>query len=53
MTSEISVIRGEMDSIITRVPISVATDVMICVMLWFRVIPRVSMSFVIRERTSP
>ena len=53
MTSAISVISGEIFSIITSTPTMVATEVMIWVMLWFRLCPRVSTSLVMRESTSP
>ena len=53
ITSEISVMSGEIDSIMTSVPTKVATDVIICVILWFKLCPSVSTSFVIRESTSP
>ena len=53
ITSAISVISGEILSIITSTPISVATDVMIVVILWFSPCPNVSTSLVIRDNTSP
>ena len=53
MTSAISVISGEIFSIITSTPTMVATEVMIWVMLWFRLWPSVSTSFVMRDSTSP
>ena len=52
-TTAIRVITGDMVSIITTTPTRVAMDVIIIVMLWFRPVPSVSTSFVIRERTSP
>ena len=52
-TTAIRVITGDMVSIITTTPTRVAMEVMIIVMLWFRPVPSVSTSFVIRERTSP
>ena len=53
ITSAISVISGEILSIITSTPISVATDVMIVVILWFNPCPKVSTSLVILDKTSP
>ena len=52
-TSAISVISGEILSIITSTPMMVAVDVMIWVTLWFNPIPSVSTSFVILDNTSP
>lgn len=49
----ISVISGEMRSIMTSTPTIVATEVMIWVMLWFRLCPSVSTSLVMRDSTSP
>ena len=53
MTNAISVISGDMVSIITMTPIMVAVEVIICVTLWFSPCPRVSTSLVILESTSP
>ena len=51
--SATSVISGLMDSIMTSTPISVVTEVIIWVALWFRLCPSVSTSLVTRESTSP
>jgi len=53
ITSAISVISGEMLSIIISTPTSVATDVIIVVILWLSPCPSVSTSFVMRDKTSP
>ena len=53
ITSAISVISGEMLSIMINTPISVATEVMIVVILWLSPCPKVSTSLVILESTSP
>ena len=53
ITSAISVINGEILSIMIRTPMSVANEVMIVVILWFSPWPSVSTSFVMRESTSP
>ena len=53
MTSAISVMSGEIVSIIYRTPMMVAVEVMSCVTLWLRLCPRVSTSLVMRESTSP
>ena len=53
MMIAISVISGEMLSIIINTPIMVAVAVMMVVMLWFKPCPSVSTSLVIRESTSP
>ena len=47
------VIRMLMDIIMIRTPTRVATEVMICVRLWFRVWLTVSTSLVMRDSTSP
>ena len=49
----ISVISGEMESIITSTPTRVQTEVISCVMDWFRDWPSVSTSLVMRLSTSP
>ena len=48
-----SVISGLIDSIMTSTPMSVVTEVINCVALWFKLCPSVSTSFVTRESTSP
>ena len=48
-----SVISGLIVIIIMNTPISVVTDVMSVVILWLRLIPKVSTSLVILESTSP
>ena len=53
ITQAISVMSGEMLSIMISTPMMVAVDVMICVMLWFSPCPSVSTSLVIRDNTSP
>ena len=53
MIRVISVIRGDIDSIMTSTPISVQTEVISCVIDWFRDCPSVSTSFVILDNTSP
>ena len=49
----IIVIRGEILIIIMNTPTSVATDVIMVVILWLSPCPSVSTSFVVLERTSP
>ena len=53
ITSAISVMSGEILSIMINTPINVATEVMIVVMLWLSPCPKVSTSLVILESTSP
>ena len=53
ISTDIRVISGLIVSIITITPMTVLTDVMSCVILWFRPFPMVSISFVILESTSP
>ena len=48
-----TVMSGLMESIIMSTPIIIVTEVISCVMLWFKLCPSVSTSFVIRESTSP
>ena len=51
--NDISVIGILIDIIIIIIPIIVQTDVIICVMLWFKFVLNVSISFVITDSTSP
>ena len=51
--SAASVIQTLMDSIINSTPIMVVTEVISCVILWFRLICKVSTSLVTLERISP
>ena len=53
ITIAISVISGDILSIITVTPIIVATEVIIVVILWLSPIPSVSTSLVILDKTSP
>ena len=49
----ISVIRGEMDSIMISTPTSVQTEAISCVTDWLRDCPIISTSLVMRDNTSP
>ena len=51
--SATNVINGLILSIMISTPMIVVTDVITCVALWFRLWLKVSISFVIRDNTSP
>ena len=53
ITRAMPVMSGEIVSIITKVPIKVASAVITVVTLWLRPVLRVSTSLVTRESTSP
>ena len=53
ITTAMSVIIGEIESIIIRIPMIEQIEVIIWVILWLSPIPRVSTSFVTLESTSP